>query len=223
MSEQTIPLVEKFFSVQGEGFNAGRSSAFIRFAGCNLDCVFADGSVCDTPWQKFREKPTIGEILEWLRKGPPNPLIILTGGEPTIHPAFDDLVQVLAKAGFSIAVETNGTTWRPSMPLLCHIVVSPKDQVLHKRDVDPTLDPAVVQAAHEFRFVIAEGAPKPPWMNCCARHYVSPAMMADGSGLEWKEGVPDFANGALERCLEIVREDPRWRISLQTHKWMRVR
>jgi len=95
-----IPLVEVFYSVQGEGVNVGQPAVFVRFAGCNLDCVFADGSICDTPWRKPAFKMTISHLLgrvealisDKLKVMKGLPWVILTGGEPTAHPSFDALV-----------------------------------------------------------------------------------------------------------------------------------
>jgi len=139
-----LPLVEKFFSVQGEGYHAGRSAMFIRFSGCNLDCVFADGSICDTPWRGANESPTLGEVLDWVQEnidkrdqdrtiGPSSSspynqvMVILTGGEPTFAKGFDDLVIGLSDMPVFTAVETNGTIFRETLPLCDWVTVSPKD------------------------------------------------------------------------------------------------
>ena len=228
-------LVERFLSVQGEGANAGRAAFFIRFAGCNLDCVFADGSICDTPWRKANFKRTVTELLAWISAEverlcafavgkADNYMAVLTGGEPTLAPAFDDLVLNLKQLGVYVAVETNGTHWRDSLVHCDWVTVSPKEMFLHARPMAlRTLDDEVVALPpHEYRYVIADRyQPAPPYMPA-AYHYVSPAMRAKGHGLEHTCRDPvQFVPGAVERCLEIVRRDPRWRISLQTHKWIR--
>jgi hypothetical protein len=76
----------------------------------------------------------------------------------------------------------------------------------------------------EYRYVITgREDPVPPFAPAF-RHYVSPAVIADGFGMEWKTGkFPGFVSGAMERCLEIVWQDPRWRISTQQHKVWGVR
>src|SRR4051812_23461829 len=127
-----VSLVEIFKSVQGEGYHAGRAAIFVRTAGCNLSCVFAEGSVCDTPYQHANEKLTVEEIIirvaamagGALRSWVPEesrPMLILTGGEPTMAPAFDELVEAASAAGFYVAVETNGTKWRDGLAQ-CHWV-----------------------------------------------------------------------------------------------------
>lgn len=244
MDYPTLALVERFISVQGEGRNAGRAAAFIRFAGCNLDCVFADGSICDTPWRKANEKIRLDDLAVWVKENLPVsnriaqynrndvPMVVLTGGEPTMAPAFDDTVSMFHALGYYVAVETNGTKFRETFSILNWITVSPKVDIhhanpLHRHARPGTLDPAVVRwKPHEYRYVITgRGDAIPPFDdNGFSQHYVSPALMADGSGLEAQRGIiPAFVEGAVDRCIEIVQQDPRWKISLQTHKWMLVR
>ena len=223
-----VGLVEKFYSIQGEGANVGRASLFIRFAGCNLDCVFADGSICDTPWRSSNEKVTIQELVDWVEEhdhGEVNPwykpMVILTGGEPTMSPAFDDLVRILTQRGHHVAVETNGTIWKTAIQLLYWLVVSPKDDIHHNKPLadSPEVHPEILnRRVDEFRYVITDrDSPAPPYLPG-KTHFVSPATLADGSGLEHLTGFPGFVPGAVERCVEIVKNDPRWRLSLQTHK-----
>lgn len=235
-----LPLVERFHSVQGEGWNAGRSALFIRFAGCNLDCVFADGSVCDTPWEKPQEKVELKELVDWVDEALDKvdigldpetwPMVVITGGEPTIAPAFDALVEELLTLPVYIAVETNGTRWRPALKLVHHVTVSPKDNVKHgyklpNRDMDPTMDPRVwALPPDEYRYVITRrDEPVPPVHPVRRATYVSPAFEDDGQGTYYLEHGARMVPGAVERCLEIVQQDPRFRISLQTHKFLGVR
>lgn len=228
--DPTLALVECFYSVQGEGANAGRAAFFIRFAGCNLDCRFADGSVCDTPWRKPNLKLLWSELLnEIYRTIPPGAMVILTGGEPTMAPAFDRIVYDLKSGGWYVAVESNGTRWRESLTRVDWLVVSPKDRIEHGNPLgDPTPDARVLAYAHELRYVVSGmDAPLPEYHRELlpdVMRYVSPALAADGTGMEHTRGeTPAFAPGAVDRCLQIVQNDPRWRLSLQTHKWIRVR
>jgi organic radical activating enzyme len=153
------------------------------------------------------------------------PMIVITGGEPCIQPTFNKLVQTLTGTHYYVAVESNGTQWREGLLYADWVVVSPKDMVAHAReDVHPTLDERVKGVVNEYRYVITGPQdPHPPFYPA-NQHYVSPALQADGKGLEAQMGyTPNFVMGAVERCVMIVKEDPRWRISLQTHKWLRIR
>lgn len=258
-SDQKIALVEVFPSLQGEGYHSGRSAVFVRSAGCNLSCVFGPGAVCDTPYQQANHKVTIEELFRehvfpLVQDVPKKPrwtgvrrpaweedrtMLILTGGEPTMQPLFDDIVTAGVELGFYVAVETNGTRWREGLRHCDWICVSPKESIVqgspaphhNHNPQNPTLDPMVMAwleaMAHlprsEYRYVLTQNDAPPPWHGAF-RHYLSPAVLSDGSGLEWKVGgFPGFAPGALERCMELVRLDPRWRLSAQQHKWWGVR
>ena len=237
-------LVEVFWSVQGEGTHAGRPAYFVRFAGCNLNCVFADGAICDTPWQKARLKLTIDEIMEGAVKtaGPHrlgrtdlwqpdvSPMMILTGGEPMMQPRLGELVEQAQERGFFVALETNGTIWKDFLEDIDHISCSPKGWPITHPGVDPDTenvdqrlqDLLARSWSGEYRYVIGPNSQHPMWYRA-ERHYVSPAVLADGSGEEHKTGFPGFVPGAVERCVRLVQADPRWRISLQTHKFLGVR
>lgn len=230
----SLPLVEYFYSIQGEGYNAGRAAFFVRFAGCNLNCIFAEGAICDTPWHKAQVHITIGDLLEWMHREhrwrdfedkDAKPMVILTGGEPTMAKAFDDLVQVLWKFDYYIAVESNGTIWRESLDLVDHLVVSPKTHIEHGPHAgNPAVNGNCAVAAAEWRHVITGRDDPIPLYNEDVYNCVSPALEADGTGMEHLRGAPPrFVPGAVERCLEIIHTDPRFRLSLQTHKWIRVR
>lgn len=173
------------------------------------------------------------------------PMIIFTGGEPTAAPQFSALVTRAHRVRnpmFYVAVETNGTTWQDCFQLVDWVSVSPKDDVaqtssatshnLHPQQA-PKLDPQLIGMmalretmsdglGAEYRYVIAGDSPTPPY-RLTTRHYLSPAVVSDGSGEEWRKGFPGFAPGAVARCLDIVTRDPRWRISIQTHKVLGVR
>lgn len=115
---RTMPVVEKFVSVNGEGRQAGRLAAFVRFAGCNLRC-----SYCDTMWANEADVPaerlTVGQIAEWAQ-GTPASCVTLTGGEPALQPLLPQLVRALLSlppaadgagglAARTVEIETNGS------------------------------------------------------------------------------------------------------------------
>lgn len=254
-----IGLVEVFRSVQGEGFNTGRAAIFVRFVGCNLSCVFAEGAVCDTPYQKANmfasdvadlfaryvlplTKPS--DLLEATSLHIPSRndgalMLILTGGEPTLQPMLPAIIDYAHHMGFYVAIETNGTRWLPELRMCDWICVSPKGGVVqgspalaHNHNPgSPVLDALVTHwlaasdelASGEYRYVVGPDNNRPPLYDRAFRHYVSPTVLSDGTGTEWKTGFPGFVPGALERCLEIVHADPRWRLSIQTHKILKQR
>ena len=209
----TYSVKEIFLTVQGEGGQAGRPAVFLRFAGCNLwnglerdratsVCTFCDTDFVGTNGEgggKFATPEALADAVASLwRGGEGDPrLVVCTGGEPLLQldPA---LIGALHARGFEIALETNGTLRAP--PGVDWICVSPK------------ADAEVVQTSgQELKLVY----PQPG---------VDPARF-EGLGFErfWlqpMDGPDRDANtrAALDYCLT----HPRWRLSVQTHKYIGV-
>lgn len=211
MSE-TYMVNEIFLSLQGEGVRVGTPNVFVRFTGCNLHCdgTILNQPVCDTEFTSGR-RCTLPEIKEWIEKsieiaGGSNPYwIIFTGGEPSLQ-VDTDLICYLHGLGYELAIETNGT----------NPIVSIKDT---PDGIDwITLSPKVAEHAikckwaDELKYVRAfgQGIPKPITR---AEHYlVSPSF--DGDQIH-----PE----TLKWCTKLCLENPPWRLSLQTHKLLRIR
>lgn len=105
---QTYHVVEKFVSINGEGQNAGKIAAFIRFAGCNLNCSF-----CDTKWANCKDAPyreeSVEDIVTFVKEQKVR-FVTLTGGEPLLREGMPELVRELLKIeGLTIEFETNGS------------------------------------------------------------------------------------------------------------------
>ena len=215
-----LSLVEHFSSFQGEGYNVGRRAYFVRFAGCNLDCVFANGAVCDTPWQKAKEFPTIQEIVDVI-VDQVHDLVILTGGEPTIARGIIKLIQAIRDQSPStkIAIESNGVEYLDAD--IDWYVVSPKEFISHRRPVKER-EPCkqALEAADELRLVVTPEVPLDAYATCRIPHkFVSPAVLADGSGAT---NFQAFVPGAVKQALKMI-ERYDWRLSLQTHKFVNAR
>jgi organic radical activating enzyme len=202
---------EVFYAVQGEGGRAGEASVFVRFAGCNLDCWF-----CDTDWQ-HGDRLTLDALIDLVRAAhapaPPG-WVVLTGGEPTVAPSFDELVRRLKELAYRVQVETNGTRWRDGLDW-CYVTVSPKGQWEGEK---AAVDPRVAAAAAEWKYVVEDGdaLPQPPIVRRAndstprlpPRLFVQPRY---DSRLAW------------QWAFNLVRANPAWRLSLQTHKWIGCR
>jgi len=198
---------EIFYSVQGEGIRAGTANVFVRFSGCNLDCrrgheeENADFD-CDTEFVSGRSLSGEEILDEALRiSGNRKPVgVIFTGGEPGLQ-LDRDLVAAFSAAGFLTAIESNGTVDLSGLGL-DWVTVSPK-----------VAEHALVQKeAHELKYVRhrGQGIPKP---RISADHLlISPAFYG-----------PNLDPEAVAWCSRLVLENPPWRLSLQTHKWLRVR
>lgn len=117
--ERTYRVNDIFYSLQGEGYHAGRAAAFVRFAGCNLRCAF-----CDTDFADYRPM-TAREIVAAIAAYPAR-FVVLTGGEPTLQ-VDAELTARLHEAGFYVAMESNGTRRPPTG--IDWLTVSPKSPV----------------------------------------------------------------------------------------------
>lgn len=201
MSNQKAYVVnEIFYSIQGEGLRIGTANIFLRFAGCNLTCNREEhGFDCDTEFTSGR-KMTAEEILAEIRAIAPQATnIIFTGGEPSLQ-ITPELIRFFKAENFYLAIETNGTNELPDG--LDWITISPKTAEHTLRQ----------KTASEVKYVRSQGQaiPRP---TVTATHYlISPACQPHG-----------FDPADLAWCVNLVKENPKWRISLQTHKLLKVR
>lgn len=200
--ERPLRLVELFESLQGEGAHTGRLAIFIRLTGCNLCCSF-----CDTEYNRVTMELTPSALLTKVQKEFPHcKSIIWTGGEPTLQ-LTEEIVSLFKAAGYWQALESNGL--KPAPMGLDHITLSPKGATHPK-----VLENYQHRTVGEIRIAIAEGDPLPLVEEFPpAQHYfLSPIF--DGDTI-----VP--AN--VHHCETLIRQNPRWRLSLQTHKLIGIR
>lgn len=187
---------ELFYSLQGEGLRAGEASVFLRFSGCNQQCrVETHGFDCDTEFVSGRTME-LDELMSAVKELAGDcRWVVATGGEPGLQ-LSRSLVEALQSNGFKVAIETNGSLDVSNLGL-DWITVSPK-----------VAEHAVRQlTADEVKYVrgAGQGIPKPA---CRARHkLISPASR----GLE-------IDQEALAWCIELVKKNPDWRLSVQQHK-----
>lgn len=194
-------ISEIFYSLQGEGHHTGVPSVFVRFSGCNLKCPF-----CDTDHQSAQAMTDL-QIIEAVNAYPAE-WIILTGGEPSlwIDPEFVSILK--DRTGKKVAIETNGT--RPLPEDIDWVTVSPKTDFC---------DGAELQVGHADELKVVDcGQPLEPYFNLTCRTantcmYLQPCWVDD----------PTERDRNVARTVARVQEDPRWRLSLQTHKYLNIR
>lgn len=190
-----LHLAEIFYSIQGEGTWAGTPAVFVRLAGCNLACDF-----CDTDYST-KAIANVDEIVAAVREaGGDCPMVILTGGEPLAQQATLELIDALRRDRRRVHVESNGTifTELPDDVWLC---VSPKERV----------DPRMARRANEAKLIVDERVPE--------EHL--PLFETHAVVLLQPEGNKP-SNVAL--AVEYAKRHPRrFRLSLQTHKFIGVR
>lgn len=191
---------EIFYSVQGEGVRAGAASLFLRFSNCNLHCsVESHGFDCDTEFESGHDM-TADEIVAALGNlSTACRWVVLTGGEPALQ-LDEALIAVLHAAGYRLAIETNGTRELPEG--LDWVTVSPKvpEEALRQRQ------------ANEVKYVRAVGQQIPETVVEADHYLISPAFEGDCVSPQ-----------TLEWCLDLVRRNPEWRLSVQQHKGWGVR
>jgi 7-carboxy-7-deazaguanine synthase len=196
----TLPVMEQFYTLQGEGFYQGRAAYFIRLGGCDVGCVWCD--VKDS-WDAGRHPQlAIEDIIEEAQKYPAR-LAVVTGGEPLLH-QLDALTQALHAAGFQTNIETSGSA--PLSGSWDWICLSPKK---FKAPL-----PEVVPFANELKVVIFNKTDF-AW----AEQYA--ALVAPGCKLylqpEW-----DKASIVTPLIVDYIQQHPQWQLSLQVHKYINV-
>ena len=192
---------EIFYSLQGEGYWTGTPMVFLRFSGCNLKCPF-----CDTDHGSYMEM-SAGEIVaEMLQAGGDCRTACVTVGEPSLQLA-KALVEALHGAGFEVHVETNGT--RPLPAGVDWVTLSPKSDVKGLKG-DGTV---VLERADEVK-VVFEGDSVDKWAAFPADwHFLQPCDTGD----ETKN------QAVLAATIDHIQRHPLWRLSLQTHKLLKIR
>ena len=210
----TYSAKEIFLTVQGEGGQSGRAAVFLRFSGCNLwsgreqDRAAAVCGFCDTDFVgtdgdgggKFASADALADAVAARWVGPPDQpkLVVCTGGEPLLQ-LDEALIGALRARGFEIAVETNGTIAAP--PGIDWICVSPKADA-----------PLAQTSGQELKLVYPQPLAMPERFEHLAfeRFYLQPM---DGPDLRANTAA------AIDYCLA----HPRWRLGVQTHKYIGVR
>lgn len=200
---------EAFYTLQGEGAQAGRAAVFCRFAGCNLwsgreaDRLQSVCQFCDTEFVgtdgvgggKFASAKDLAAHVasKWAQPQRGKPLVVCTGGEPLLQ-LDQALVDALHAQGFEIAVETNGTQAAPKG--LDWVCVSPKADA-----------PLVLTEGHELKLVFPQALAQPErFANLKFQHFFLQPM----DGLERARNT----QLAIDYCLR----HPQWRLSVQMHK-----
>ena len=195
-----LPVMEYFYTLQGEGYHQGRAAYFIRLGGCDVGCVWCD--VKDS-WDASKHPVLSIEEIVSSALAHPARLAIITGGEPLLY-NLKALTTSLKKAGFEVNIETSGSS--PMSGNWDWVCLSPKK---FKAPLDES-----IQAASELKVVIfnihdfewAETYAKKVPASC--KLYLQP---------EW-----DKANQITPLVIEYIKANPKWELSAQLHKYIQV-
>lgn len=209
---EVVHLNDLYYTIQGEGSNAGRRALFVRMPFCNLACAW-----CDTSFNKFDEWE-IEKFRAFASKDDTD-FAVITGGEPTMHKHTPRVARELKKLGYSmIACETNGMFPIPyGINFAC---VSPKrDSAKGNRWINKPywIHPEAFERASEFKYVIDEGF---DW-TALDKHNDAYFEKDDRRPLFLS---PEFSRltKSVEEIQLYIAEHPWWRLSLQTHKFLNI-
>ena len=199
-TDQQLPVMEHFYTLQGEGFHQGRAAYFIRLGGCDVGCVWCD---VKESWDASKHPLfNIGELILSIRQTKAK-LVVITGGEPLMH-NLDVLTDALQAAGFETNIETSGA--HPLSGRWDWICLSPKK---FKAPL-----PGILPLANELKVIV---------FNQSDFHWAEEyeALVAPGCKLylqpEW-----DKAAIVTPHIIEYIKQHPQWELSLQIHKYINV-
>ncbi|MDT3366133.1 MAG: 7-carboxy-7-deazaguanine synthase QueE [Bacteroidota bacterium] len=199
----TYRINEIFYSLQGEGFWTGTPAVFVRFSGCNLRCPF-----CDTAHQTFTPMTAEDIISSFHGLSVESNIVILTGGEPGLQ-VDEALMEKLHAAGYRVHIETNGTVELPEG--IDWVTLSPKEDVPELKGDGKV----VLERADEIKVIYAEGDDPARWAAFPATwHFLQPCDIA---------GDVEASRRNIAATITYMKENPSWRLSLQTHKLLGIR
>jgi 7-carboxy-7-deazaguanine synthase len=197
---ETLPVMECFYSIQGEGMHTGKAAYFIRLGGCDVGCHWCD---VKESWDKTKH-PEI-EIKQLVKeaKNSGAPMVIITGGEPAMY-SLKKITALLKKEKLAVHLETSGAyTINGEFDWIC---VSPKKR-------KPPLNDSL-KKADEVKFII---------------YNKDDFSWAEKNALHVKEKCklflqPEWSKSAVVMpwITKYIKTNPAWRISLQTHKYLNV-
>ncbi len=195
-----LPVMESFYTLQGEGFHQGKAAYFIRLAGCDVGCVWCD---VKESWDKELYPNQSIEQIVYGAKNEPCRLAVITGGEPTMH-NLESLTAALKLEGFSTNIETSGS--HPLTGSWDWICLSPKK-------FKPPL-PGILRKADELKVVVFNKSDF-SWAEKYAG-LVSPECKLYLQP-EW-----DKADMVTPLIIDYIKAHPQWQLSLQIHKYINV-
>ncbi|MEA5140567.1 7-carboxy-7-deazaguanine synthase QueE [Arcicella rigui] len=193
--------MEAFYTLQGEGFHQGRAAYFIRLGGCDVGCHWCD---VKESWDiNAHPKLSISQIVADA-SAYEGRLAVITGGEPLMH-NLDELTEALHQAGFETNIETSG---------VCEQVTGAWDWICFSPKKFKSPNPDIYPKANELKVIIFNQSDF-EWAESFAS-VVSPDCMLYLQP-EWSR-----MEQMLPQIIEYIKNNPKWRISLQVHKFMDI-
>jgi len=198
--DTSLPVMEDFYTLQGEGFHQGKAAYFIRLGGCDVGCVWCD--VKDS-WDTEKHPKLKIESLKSKVKKTPAEIVVITGGEPLMH-NLDALTKKLQATGSKTHIETSGA--HPLSGSWDWICLSPKK---FKAPL-----PEIIPLANELKIVVFNKSDF-DWAEKYAA-FASPTCKLFLQP-EWDKGTE-----IMPSIIEYIKAHPQWELSLQIHKYINV-
>ena len=194
-----LPLMEEFYTIQGEGYHTGKAAYFIRVGGCDVGCHWCD---VKESWNAELHPPTLANtIVEHAKKY--SDTVVITGGEPLMW-SMDYLTKKLQQHGIKTHIETSGAySFSGSWDWFC---LSPKKTKLPLEEVYKEADELKIIVFNKSDFKFAEEQAAKVGSNC--ELFLQP---------EWSK-----KEKMTELIVDYVMKNPKWKISLQTHKYLNI-
>ncbi len=195
-----LPLMEEFYTIQGEGYHTGKPAWFVRIGGCDVGCHWCD---VKESWDATRHPLTKTDDVIMSAMNHPAKTVVITGGEPLMY-NLDYLCEQLKERGIKIYIETSGAY--PLSGSFDWVCLSPKKAESPK--------PEVLEKAHELKVIVYnkddfKWAEKNAGMvSAECKLYLQP---------EWSK-----AEKMIPHIVDYVMKNPKWMISLQSHKYMHI-
>ncbi|HMK05247.1 MAG TPA: 7-carboxy-7-deazaguanine synthase QueE [Ferruginibacter sp.] len=200
MVTTALPVMEHFYTLQGEGFHQGKAAYFIRLGGCDVGCIWCD--VKDSWEADAHPKMEVDSLVAEVKRTAAE-LVVITGGEPLMH-NLDELTGALHAAGLKTNIETSGA--HPLSGNWDWICLSPKKFKAPLQEILPLANELKVVVFNKSDFDWAEQYAKEVSADC--KLYLQP---------EW-----DKAALVTPMIIDYIKANPKWELSLQIHKYINV-
>jgi len=198
--EITYPVMESFYTIQGEGHFQGHAAYFIRLGGCDVGCVWCD---VKESWPiDTHPKVSIQQLIDQVKETPCK-IVVITGGEPLMHD-LNPLTKALQQAGFRTHIETSGVgEWSGSWDWICF---SPKKF----KSPNPIFYPKV----DELKIVVYNKSDF-KWAQTFVEHMPPTCRLLLQPEWSKRDEISPY-------IVDFVKENPQWNISIQTHKYLQI-
>jgi 7-carboxy-7-deazaguanine synthase len=203
-----LPVMETFYTLQGEGYHQGKAAYFIRLGGCNVGCFWCD--VKESWDASVHQQKTIEEIIKEVKTNiyqqstaGKQPIIVITGGEPLLH-NLDELTKSLQQNNFKTHIETSGSS--PLSGSWNWICLSPKKFKQPLPEIYAVADELkiIIYNKSDFKWAVKNAA----MVSSKCKLYLQP---------EWSKSAE-----IIPLIIDYIKCNPQWQLSLQIHKYINI-